>query len=78
MPCEPCDCSIQQGLFAIPTADVVEVRHGKWRCYSFDPQDPYFTCSNCGVGYSTIYHEGVEMKYCPDCGAKMDRKGDGE
>ena len=54
-------------------ADATEVIHGEWRCVSLDPQDPYFVCSNCKIGYTTIYHECEEMKYCPNCGAKMDK-----
>lgn len=55
----------------------VEVVHGEWRCVGLDPQDPYFVCSCCKIGYSTIYHECEEMKYCPNCGAKMDGDGNG-
>ena len=48
-----------------PTADVVEVRHGEWL-----DNGAGFTCSECkwrcrGVSY-----------YCPNCGAKMDGKGE--
>lgn len=62
------------------TVDAVEVVHGRWNSVSLDPQDPYFNCTNCGIGYSTIYHECEEMKYCPNCGAKMDggNKHDGQ
>lgn len=64
----------------MPTIDAVEVVHGRWNSVSLDPQDPYFNCTNCGIGYSTIYHECEEMKYCPNCGAKMDggNKHDGQ
>ena len=53
-----------------PTADVQEVKHGKWidkgRGYGW-----YKECSNCS------YKNGYPMedfKYCPNCGAKMDEK----
>ena len=45
----------------VPTADVVEVRHGEW---GFDGTG--WTCSECD-GYG-----GNRYKYCPHCGAKMD------
>lgn len=48
-----------------PTADVEEVRHGKW----VDNHNGTFTCSVCG-GQSS------KMDYCGRCGAKMDGKGD--
>ena len=63
------------------TADVVEVRHGVWikptmqECFD---GTAVLTCSRCGFkhtlqddcGYSPIWH------YCPNCGAKMDGKGE--
>ena len=59
-----------------PTADVVEVRHGGWDdCL----------CSVCGEVNPTLYldewtmkYRSKEMPYCPNCGAKMDGKGEGE
>lgn len=60
----------------VPTADVVEVRHGEW-----DDCE----CSVCGEIHPTLYLDEWEMKYriketpyCPYCGAKMDGKGEGE
>ena len=52
--------------------EVEPVRRGEWLAISCDPDDPYFNCSECMCGFSTIYHEGEEMKHCPECGAKMD------
>ena len=57
-----------------PTADVVEVRHGKWVSHivgeagSFDIYAHY--CNECDF----VYESGSEYgcKYCPNCGAKMD------
>ena len=57
-----------------PTADVAEVKHGKW------VQDKYITqkCSFCGFEidddvsfemYDDCYRK---PKYCPECGAKME------
>ena len=51
------------------TADVVEVRRGKWVYGEFDI--PH--CSECGV---EVMPNNVS-NYCPNCGAKMDGK-DGE
>ena len=58
----------------IPTADVVEVRHGEW----IDDGD-CFHCSDCGKTYQlgslqTIYDVKRCWTYCPHCGAVMDRK----
>ncbi len=49
----------------IPTADVVEVKPGKWKVDETHDYEPY--CSLCG-------HEpiaGEKYNYCPDCGADM-------
>ena len=58
----------------IPTADVVEVKHGKW----LPVQYTYFglkryECSECKDDeyWQKRYLEHKE-KYCPNCGAKMD------
>lgn len=54
-----------------PTADVVEVRHGRWIFEHDIFNDPkgYFiriVCSECGLKTGQI------SNYCPMCGAKMD------
>ena len=57
-----------------PTADVVEVRHGRWIWTESGEEDyeQYWVCSCCGE------KEYIEYNYCPNCGAKMDGKGEGE
>lgn len=51
-----------------PAADVVKVKHGYWTT----DDDPIFgrmcVCSICGSCPT------MEYKYCPYCGAKMDKK----
>lgn len=53
----------------IPTADVVEVRHGEWIWTENGEADyeQYWVCSVCGE------KSYIETKYCSDCGAKMDK-----
>ena len=48
----------------LPRVEVKEVVHGQWILR----HDGYH-CSNCDI--QAIY-TGVELKYCPNCGAKMD------
>lgn len=64
---------------AIPAADVVEVRTGRWilntvrdewQQFHSDPE-----CSECGF-HPYYYHDHSVMKYCPNCGAKMDGGAD--
>ena len=55
----------------IPTADVVEVVHGRWiekEKYTFGIM---YDCSLCE---NRILDNGHPWNYCPNCGAKMDGK----
>ena len=49
----------------VQAADVVEVRHGEWISH-----EGYEECNLCHT--KTIY----QHHYCPNCGAKMDGKGE--
>ena len=52
------------------SADVVEVKHGRWIS---DDRDVLFSCSECGVQISTSWdYESLAWDFCPNCGAKMD------
>lgn len=50
-----------------PTVEAEPVRHGHWK---YDKNAPY--CSNCGEEARVITPN--PCCYCPNCGAKMDRK----
>ena len=52
----------------LPTADVVEVKHGTWIWAENGEEDyeQYWICSVCGE------KEYFKTNYCSDCGAKMD------
>ena len=52
-------------LDAVPTADVVEVRHGEWK--KLYDTAPRYVCTACNHFYNNR-----EYKFCPNCGAKMD------
>ena len=59
-------------LMYLPTADVAEVRHGKWQtCFEdWRKQIEGDECSACG-----FQHYGTNIRnylYCPNCGARMD------
>ena len=60
----------------IPTADVVEVKHGKWTYSRAEwgsndySKDVYYKCSICGKEYEEFDID--EANYCPHCGAKME------
>ena len=58
----------RQAIKDVPSADVVEVRHGTWK-HDGSKWKYRFLCSECG--YKLI---NVPTNYCPNCGAKMDEK----
>lgn len=56
--------TVQWILAHTPTADVQEVRHGRWEKSLFGKD--FFRCSEC---YAVWYRK---FEYCPHCGAKME------
>ena len=73
------DVSIYDAVKSLPTADVVEVKHGEWRDkdWSGIAVKGYMACSQCNVMIPRC--EGTQyclnyLYFCPKCGAKMDRK----
>lgn len=56
------ECVETVPLCGLPTADVQEVRHGRWELYDI--------CSVCGA------QAEQQTNYCPNCGSRMDLEGD--
>ena len=55
-----------------PTIEAEPVRHGRWeRGDNFKPK-----CSVCGEFHLYAWPDHKKCKYCPNCGAKMDLKGE--
>lgn len=63
---------IKEEIFDAPTADVVEVKKGKWIPYEFG-SERWHKCSVCGKADEYINERGIEAvrKFCPNCGAEM-------
>lgn len=56
-----------------PTIEAEPIRHGHWKRVSTDN----WSCSNCNSWwYSDEEDFRAEMKYCPNCGTKMDEETD--
>ena len=63
---------------AVPAADVVEVRHGRWvgypECmrYVNAYADYHIVCSECEECFSILDNDAEKFDCCPHCGARMD------
>ena len=57
----------------MPSADVAEVQHGKWKIEEYK-NHLNVVCSNCNKEFY-VYKQGQyridRSNYCPNCGAKM-------
>ena len=66
--------NLRKALSAIPSADVVEVKHGEW-IEMRDPwgDDPYYNCSCCNDAFVLLEGTPKDNNYnfCPNCGADM-------
>lgn len=56
-----------QKIKNLHSADVVEVKHGKWELWTVRGEAELY-CSVCGNSPNVIY----AYEFCPSCGAKMD------
>lgn len=59
----------QRAILDAPAADVAPVRHGRWLCGDY--YDIGDVCSECDWD-SQMTHPSY--RYCPNCGAKMDKE----
>ena len=59
---------IERVIDAQPIVDAKPITHGQWKPTQFPFMNECADCSICG--YRTVW--GVNHKFCPACGAKMD------
>ena len=57
----------------MPAADVQPVKYGRWENTNIPNQ---LRCSNCEIIHFIAQYPHGDIKYCPNCGARMD--GDAE
>lgn len=65
---------ISDGVYAVigamPAEEVAPVRHGRW---ALNKKYGDYECSECGQGdVKAMDFTNLKMRYCPNCGAKMD------
>ena len=69
-------------LIYLPTADVAEVKHGKWiysECVSsYDGAISGYSCSECCAFVDEDFFDSDEFykDFCGHCGARMDGEGE--
>ena len=72
--------SLKEVINDFPSADVQEVKHGKWIDLHDEDvlYEQIYKCSVCGKCFvlETGTPQENEYNYCPNCGAKMDGEED--
>lgn len=73
-------CTEDVDLDDIPTADVAEVRHGRWVFDHMTGEWSYYAhCSECNHREFFVNEDAEKRhKYCLNCGALMGEAGNGE
>ena len=69
------DASIESAMNAIPAADVVEVKHGRWVNIVHAIVDTTGYCDKCN-SQSVWRTRDMAYEICPRCGARMDKEED--
>ena len=64
------ETTLEELIDEAPTIDAEPVKHGKWIGYAGTIGNE---CSVCGK-WIDVLQGTVEMNYCPNCGARMDRE----
>lgn len=65
---------IQNAFMALSTIDATPIKYGRWKCSN---KYENAVCSVCGYDTGEAYGFGYGngcYNFCPNCGAKMDRK----
>lgn len=73
------NCRMTETIADFPAADVAPARHGKWLNEDFPEKmatvHGMAICSVCGeLSHKVEHGYNVLSKYCPNCGAKMDKE----
>ena len=72
---------VRDRLKALPSADVAQVRHGRWDVHG-EPMPMHdikgnlswgnwYVCTGCGFATTAIEGHITQYNYCPNCGADM-------
>lgn len=61
---------IQQNIKDMPTIDAEPVKHGRWERLPDNEEWAY--CSQCHCCWEWEIINNCNVRYCPNCGAKME------
>ena len=64
-------CLIERWIYAQPTIDAVELKHGHWE-YTQIKGAPMFSKDRWYCSVCSVWQTYGGTNYCPNCGAKMD------
>jgi hypothetical protein len=66
---------VYETLWKQPTADVAEMKHGKWKIKRDEYDCEYMVCSCCKEEFYPVDEDtvGTTPNYCSNCGAKMNK-----
>lgn len=64
---------IQQNIKDMPTIDAEPVKHGRWERLPDNEEWAY--CSQCHCCWEWEIINNCNVRYCPNCGAKMEVEG---
>ena len=73
----PAETVITDLKYAIPAADVVKVRHGRWEAWMPDKngETREFICTGCRFMVEMSWKQKeCDYEWCPYCGCKMDKE----
>lgn len=79
--------TLELRIKGIPSADAEPVRHGHWDVREPMPMHDikgnlswgnWYVCTGCGFATTAIEGHITQYKYCPNCGAFMDKDGESD
>lgn len=77
-PCRACEVDdVKAELEEAPTVEVEPIKRGHWKAWDLTWGRSIYACTSCGDAMEVPTENGNPIfAYCPNCGARMDEKGE--